>query len=338
MLDDFLDVLRCPDCRSETASLALIPFTADKPIQQGIAQCMACRSWYPIEDGVLELLPAGLRDGARRDAFLSRHGSRFADTPKSATAPEIHVQQKVQRDHFDWYADNEKQTYEAYQAMPVWRAFDNKTLGRWHKLVGDESLILDLACGDGRCALSFPSGHRVLGIDISRGQIANALRRSRSVTRSGRTAFIVADASEPPVRKRSFDAVTSYGALHHLPSPRAGLLTSLSLLKPKGIFLAAEPNLSLFRPLFDILMRVLPIWHEVANDEPLISGEMVKGWLNGHAVDLRTATSVFLPPHLINMMGFYLGSAMFRWSDALCSRIPMLRNNGGLIMIEVRAG
>jgi len=304
MQTKYVRYLICPDCRAGDLEIRCETGDADN-VEEGALVC-GCGASFRISEGILDLTPSG----------LSADGGFEA--------------QRQQREHFDWYADNEIQSYLEYQQMPFWRAFDDKTLSDWDRRIPKGGVVLDLACGDGRCAGPLADGRTVLACDISRKQIVNASRRW-----AGRDCFFfVGDAQNPPIAPGTIDAITLYGALHHIPDPEAGFHNGMALLKPGGVLLAAEPNLTVFRPLFDFLMRVLPIWHEEANDDPLISRQMVRSWAAGAEVDVET--SVFIPPHVCNWLGTAAGRAMFRATEALGKALPLVRNQGGIILIAAQ--
>jgi SAM-dependent methyltransferase/uncharacterized protein YbaR (Trm112 family) len=348
MIDDIIQYLICPNCRDHDHQLDLLPIIRDNDgyIMEGILVCTSCNSWFPITDGILELVSGSLADITLLDAFGRRHrdfleakGVQWRTEGGNAdnVDPEREFEQQLkQRSHFEWYAENETQSYIEYQRMPFWRVFDDRLLGQWRDLLYGESLILDLACGDGRCALGFAKENRILACDISRNQIKNAIRNSKASGYLDKTFFFVADASAPPVKPGSFDAVTCYGALHHLPDAALAFTNAVHTLKPHGYLLASEPNFSFFRPAFDFLMRLFPIWYEEANDDPLISQKMVSDWQRAAGVITRTDTSVFVPPHLINILGYKWGRILFNLTEATFSRIPFARSNGGIINIQAQ--
>jgi hypothetical protein len=63
---------------------------------------------------------------------------------------------------------------------------------------------------------------------------------------------------------------------------------------------------------------------------------MIKQWLSGEPVDVTTATSVFVPPHLLNLVGMRGADWLLRVTDTVGQALPVVRDNGGLIVIEVR--
>lgn len=347
MLKTLVDCLVCPECAPRITTLALHDFADEGGVhvQTGVLRCGNCARVFIIDNGVLELLADGLRDGDAFAAFAARFhaalqarglldGLRGA-APASAAGLEDQIKQ---RNHFDWYAENDTQSYSEYQRTPFWTACDEQVLARWRPLMRDSGLVLDLGCADGRGGFQFleHSQRTLVGFDISRKMVERAAARARAEGSYDRCSFLVADANSPPFKDQSFDYAVTYGVLHHLPDPGKSTREIQRLLKVGGIHFALENNKTLFRPLFDLLMKLRPIWTEEAGNEPLISESMVKDWIQGLSAKLTTTTMVFLPPHLFNMVGHTGARKLLSATDALFSQIPVLGGQGGEIVIEVQ--
>jgi len=335
--------LLCPACRDERSSWNLIPFRAKgEIILDGVLQCAGCSAWYPVQDAVLDLVAPSLWDPKAVESFAATYAGELAaatcriPTPISETIrPQA---QMAQREHFDWYADNEKQDYTAYQNTPFWRAEDALVFSAWKQRIAKPGgWLLDVGCADGRCAFQWREtvGH-VAGCDISRKMICKAVARARELGVEDRMSFFVADADALPLRDGSFDYASTYGVLHHLPNPGRTYRDIIRVLKPGGILFASENSTSAFRGLFDFLMKLLPLWTELAGEEPLLSRSMISDWARDLPVELKVRHSVFVPPHLLNLAGHRLAQPLLRFTDGLCRHIPWLREQGGLIVCESR--
>lgn len=92
---------------------------------------------------------------------------------------------------------------------------------------------LDLGCGTGnivkRAVKIFDF---VVGLDISPGMLKLSKFRFRHPTN---LAFVLADCEHLPFKSESFDFVTMFSVLHHLPSPYKALLEIKRVLKKSGI-------------------------------------------------------------------------------------------------------
>jgi SAM-dependent methyltransferase len=119
-------------------------------------------------------------------------------------------------------------------ASPVRIAFVERLLGR----LAPDSVVLELGCGPGDPATRMLSErHRVVGVDISFGQLA--LARGHAP----RAALAQADVTRLSVRPASVDAIASFFALGHVPrAEQAPLLASFGgWLRPGGVLVTSVP-------------------------------------------------------------------------------------------------
>lgn len=108
--------------------------------------------------------------------------------------------------------------------------------------------ILDIGCGAGFLANALADqGHRVTGIDMSRGslKVARAQAASgqgatgshpRAQPRAHRAGYRVADAYRLPFRDAAFDAVSALDFLEHVTAPERVIAEAARVLKPGGLF------------------------------------------------------------------------------------------------------
>ena len=343
MITRFLDILRCPACADNGASMTpkFLSTTADGHIRDGLLRCDGCDAWYPILDEVLELVPAVLIEEATVASLRYHHGKAFDDLIGLAPAigigaavPDVGEQLK-QREHFDWYADNPDQTYADYAEMPFWRAVDSVVMGHWRTQIPVGATLLDIACGPGRSAFPHAERAKVIGFDISRKAVKQAIDRARREGRAETMAFFVGDAAHLPIRASSIEVVQTYGALHHFPDPGRIARAIQQILRTGGVHLGLENNETVLRKAFDWLMTVCPIWVEEAGEEPLMSERDLVEWTSGTGAVVQSRTMVFLPPHAFNLTRQFAVSVM-RATDAVCQLLPFISHQGGLIAFEIR--
>ena len=349
MLRSLVRRLRCPACAPSDFALRLCDFDSEgvrdaAHVINGVLVCDECHAFYTIEDELAELVTPALQDQDARTRFctrfadaLRRNGLAAGDSVANAADTAAVEEQLTQRKHFDWYAQNQTQSYQEYQHTPFWRAADAQTLRRWRPRVKPDSWILDIGCADGRGGFYFTGvpGTTLIGFDISRKMVANAIERAHHQGFNAHSSFLVADATRPPFASSTFDIVITFGVLHHLPDPRQSTHDIQKLLVPGGVHLAFENNESAARPLFDMMMKWLPLWTEEAGREPLISQSMVRDWTQSLPVRFTVATSVFVPPHLLNWLGHMSADIVLRATDAVAGLLPFVRDQGGLIVFEL---
>src|SRR4051812_44629123 len=97
-------------------------------VDDGVVACSTCQYWYPIEDGLLDLLTGSLAYPNDRAIFWQRHQCRLEALGlqpdwRDSGSRDATLQIK-QQEHFDWYAKNDIQSYDSYEAQPFWVAVD----------------------------------------------------------------------------------------------------------------------------------------------------------------------------------------------------------------------
>ncbi len=104
--------------------------------------------------------------------------------------------------------------------------------------------LLDIACGSGGPTLFMAerSGCSVTGVDLHESGIAQARRQAQERGLSARARFEVADGSGTlPFADASFDAITCFDAINHLPDRPRVLREWRRVLKPGGRLLFTDP-------------------------------------------------------------------------------------------------
>lgn len=89
--------------------------------------------------------------------------------------------------------------------------------------MGDETRILDVACGPlARAEVQFSSKHEIVGLDISRTTVKNAMREVyRCSCARAHVSFLVADAEFLPFQNQNFDFALCIGTICHLPTKQS---------------------------------------------------------------------------------------------------------------------
>ena len=112
----------------------------------------------------------------------------------------------------------------------------------------DTGLWLDLGCGTGwikEVLLLKKQQRRLIGVDISDGMLRFAQRKKMPV--------VLGDAEKLPFKDACFDGVLAKGVMHHLSDMASAAAEIARIIKPGGVAVLVDPNLSPLRALKYIL-------------------------------------------------------------------------------------
>jgi hypothetical protein len=102
--------------------------------------------------------------------------------------------------------------------------------------IGKDSVVLDIACGQGTtaCFLPLHYGCHVVGIDLSAKLISRAQSKSEAERVSHKVDFVVGDGESLPFRDSAFDAVISECSFSLLTNKEIAAAEIKRVLKPEG--------------------------------------------------------------------------------------------------------
>ncbi|MBC2732970.1 MAG: class I SAM-dependent methyltransferase [Desulfobacteraceae bacterium] len=112
----------------------------------------------------------------------------------------------------------------------------------------DKGLWLDLGCGTGwiqEVLLLKNQQRSLIGVDISDGMLRFAQRKKMPV--------VLGDAEKLPFKDGCFDGVMAKGVMHHLSDMASAAAEIARIIKPGGVAVLVDPNLSPLRALKYIL-------------------------------------------------------------------------------------
>ena len=181
--------LICPGCRRTTDS------------EPGCYRCTACGAAFPVEDGIVRMLPSLTRaERGTKEAFDFEHRRYEAARYLRISPSLIH----------DWLKDVQ---------LPG-EFFRDRT-------------VLDVGCGSGRWSYAMAAlGASVVAVDFSDAGV----EITRDVTRGiGDVRVIQANLFQLPFRPEQFDFVVSWGVLHHQPMTAAAFRAIAPLVRRGGM-------------------------------------------------------------------------------------------------------
>lgn len=127
-----------------------------------------------------------------------------------------------------------------------------------HLPQGEGLKLLDVAIGDGVYLGWLAESWSVVGVDISRVQLANCRTRAegRDVT------LVLGEAEDLPVRDGRFDAALSIGAFNYFNDPEGALREMVRAVKPGGTIVVSDeiPDLTDYLPFHKIGLRGVDRW------------------------------------------------------------------------------
>jgi 2-polyprenyl-3-methyl-5-hydroxy-6-metoxy-1,4-benzoquinol methylase len=99
--------------------------------------------------------------------------------------------------------------------------------------------VLDVGCNTGYGTLRFAQvAGRVVGVDVS----PRAIEAARQRAPDGRPEFVLTSGFDLPFPDESFDLVTSFQVLEHVPDPQAFLRELARVARRGGMVILATPN------------------------------------------------------------------------------------------------
>ena len=120
--------------------------------------------------------------------------------------------------------------------------------------------ILEVGGGQGGLtALLYPRSH-ITNIDLN-PEYANARCNQQKQVK-----FVCGDATNLPFENNSFDAVTMFDVLEHIPDDKKAVAEALRVLKPGGFLLISTPNENWRFPYYEFMKSICPSEADVMNE------------------------------------------------------------------------
>lgn len=230
MRQETLKLLRCPN--SCTNALELETLDAQKGrIITGFIHCVGCSSRFPIEEGILRMMPKHLHDQQV--------------TPAHDEATRKQKMEMAAR-------DNEADDYDKMKNLRLFGKVEIPYTLKQMKLRPNH-VLLEAGCGTGRMTRIFaPKCKSIIAVDFS---IESLRRCQRKLERDGtkNVDLIQADNCALPILSEVFDVAVSCGVLEHVPTHngRAMMVSEMARTsKPRSTVVISAYKHSLYTRLF----------------------------------------------------------------------------------------
>jgi ubiquinone/menaquinone biosynthesis C-methylase UbiE len=241
---------------------------------------------------------------------------------------------KIKEDQ-EKFHNERAEIYDSQMNLPFWKAYEKLTIDKWVLSLKNEITVLDLGCGTGRCTLKcVEKGIHVVGLDILRRMLNVAIQNT--VKDRDHITFLLGDAENLPFTEGYFDAIISFGTLHHLPNPKRAIEEIGRVLKVGGFFFAFEPNSRDFLYPIDnfIAKKIVKVKEEHYHGK--LNPKDVKIWLSDVGINakIRTGAYRFIPYIRYYPKNVELSKIILQLIDAICERVPGIKGKGATIIIE----
>jgi ubiquinone/menaquinone biosynthesis C-methylase UbiE len=325
----------CPDCSGE------LELRGTDQSESAAYLCQGCEGWFPRELGVADFSPPELRDSARWRSFWERHGDVLSlPEPVGDSRESREANQAVQREFFDETAADYE---EVVATSPFWRAQDALAIEAWTDRLPADVDVVDLGAGTGRCTL--PLAERlapqatIVAVDISFEVLRVAAEKLAARGLAGRVHLAVGDGMQLSfLRSSAFDVAVAYGLLHHLDRPGLAFEQLDRILRDRARILVHDNNRSALRPVFDLMMRISPLWEAEHEGHPTITLPDLERWAAQYGFCAKVRTSAFIPPHVCDRLSPQRAVKVLGATDRFCGRIPWLSRQGGIVLAEAARG
>ena len=219
MKKSLLDIIVCPICHGGLDPENFSREKSKKEITEGILKCKKCGRWYPIINSIPRMLPLKMINKSTLDDFLEKYSRKLPKAEGWSSNEAEKVKQKTSKSFgFQWNVFSEM--FSEYE-----KNFLNYIESIKPSFFKDK-LVLDAGCGFGRHTYyAAKYGAEVVGFDLS-----DAVEAAyKNCGKSKKVHIVQGDIYKLPFKK-NFDFIMSIGVLHHLPEPKKGFMSLVSLM------------------------------------------------------------------------------------------------------------
>ncbi|MCX8080330.1 MAG: class I SAM-dependent methyltransferase [Bacteroidia bacterium] len=328
------------ETKHEKFDLVCFDETEELFVKNGILIGKTSHQWFPVIDEILYLLPHSLIPDTTFHSFTQKFNDLLNSLKLERTVPITNYllgNQNEQQKFYDDFQTDNNLNYNDFENFMFWKVIDARVFKEWNaNISSDNSLILDLGCGNGRSSMQIDTRNRKLvGIDISPLSVKNCIERSKKTEFHERRLFFVGDATYLPFGDEIFDAVITSGVMSQLPFPEITSREILRILKKGGLYLGMENNKSIFRLAFDLITYFTKKWKKnITGKIPLFDKKILFRLFPG--TEINYYTTVFVSPVKVNKIKDFTHAQNYlqRYDRIFCNL--GFKNHGGLIIYSIK--
>ena len=208
--------------------------------------------------------------------------------------------------------------------------------GHYHALIDRDCAgrrVLEYGCGRGSHAFALARlGAEVVGIDLSRKGIRQAVTRACEGGLEDRLSFHVMNAEALAFPDDRFDLVCGSGILHHL-DLHAACRELVRVLKPEGRAVFFEP---MGHNLLINLYRKLTPRMRSEDEHPLLARDLrtLAGYFQEARIRYYALCTLMAVPFR-RVPGFRGLLAVLQWLDGILLRLPLVQRQAWLVVVQL---
>ena len=217
-----LRILICPDCGGPL-----------NEVSSTLLGCPECKRACPItEDGIVQMLPMWMSqaESAKEKIEAEAQSTTGESRTKHVVEYESAFHDEQARIYDDLFTSPE----------PLRTYYEYLIRNEVSREVKEAGFVVDLCCGTGKSSLPLAvNGKVVVGVDVSNEMLKIFAKKCRKL--GVKALLLHADASRPPIRSGTCEAILFIGGLHHIPDQEACIAYVAQLLTSGGKLIIHEP-------------------------------------------------------------------------------------------------
>ena len=319
-------ILACPSCGyAELEHLISRNEEAQAGVNRdlaGVLICAKCKRWYPIEGGIVRMLPDNLRSRESDVSFIDKNREVFG-TKRSEQLRDMQQSWSYSEEDFNSLISNHEvpmKTGGKNRIENLNHLFKFQEILRGVK-AGGRGVCLEMGCGGGSHAAALIENLSELdyvGIDISLVRLGETKER---IGNRDNTLLIQATMDALPFRDESFSAVYACSVLQYLDQPQDGIREARRVLKGGGLFTALDYNIKCYASALGLLKDSQKVDLDIdENMYEKMSFENLRRWMGDSGFsDFKIRYLLFLPGNLP------LPAFVYRAINGILERTPFIR-------------